>query len=134
MHSRNLTQNLCCTCPFLVVATKFFLFADLTVQQVGLCKQPPVPGGVPQQQIGGGGQQVGAREEKIRRVQQQLVLLLHAHKCQTHEGRSDYSCHLPHCQTMKNLLNHMVNCCDSKNCPGKFEFIVSTVIQERSQK
>ncbi len=70
-----------------------------------------------------------------RNIVQQLALLLHAHKClqrerQAHACNGDNHgtgptttplnlCSLPHCATMRTVLQHMTKCADFKNCSCK---------------
>ena len=77
-----------------------------------------------------------------RQVIHHLALLLHAHKClqreqqvtsannyngDTHATASQYSCTLPHCDTMRAVLQHMTKCSDFKTCSCKCETVLGQI-------
>lgn len=55
-------------------------------------------------------------QEKRKLIQQQLILLLHAHKCGSNATATERPCNVPHCATMRDVLAHMSQCQDGRAC------------------
>jgi hypothetical protein len=81
-----------------------------------------------------------------RNIIHQLALLLHAHKCLQRERQalacngdnhgttttSSNVCTLPHCTTMRTVLQHMTKCADFKNCSCKLYKIIFDILVQLS--
>lgn len=74
------------------------------------------------------GQQPGSEQQSERRrkaIQEQLLLLIHAHKCKDQTN----SCTIAHCGTMKEVLKHMSTCKRGRNCQYATHHIVLRTIR-----
>ena len=83
--------------------------------------------------------------DKRKMIQNQLIILIHAAKCQKRAENQDrqvsfyyifnggyfkfhfqqQQCQIPHCQTMKNVLMHLPNCQMGRNCTIQVFFTFS---------
>ena len=56
--------------------------------------------------------------DKKKMVQNQLIILIHAAKCQkSTDGEGiQQPCNIPHCRTMKQVLVHLATCKDGRDC------------------
>lgn len=65
-----------------------------------------------------------ANAESVKLIQQHLILLLHALECQRRQeangrdvnGERTRPCEVPHCKTMKKVLNHVWHCDEGVSC------------------
>lgn len=65
---------------------------------------------------GSGNQHIS--EERKKQIQQQLMLLLHAHKCNRRDSLNPNreKCSIPYCKPMQDVLSHMATCKQSRDC------------------
>lgn len=62
--------------------------------------------------------------DKRRQMQNQLILIMHAHKCNQLSQANGVSkpplCHVPECAQLRTTLKHMTECEDKKTCKGYY--------------
>lgn len=55
--------------------------------------------------------------QRWRIIQYHLYLLLHAQYCRRRRMEHSAHCTNPHCRTMRNVLRHLVECTEERDCP-----------------
>ena len=62
-------------------------------------------------------------------IQQQLILLLHANKCQKRDMANEgvTKCHITHCKTMKSVLKHLISCQMGRECTGRCLYLINFI-------
>ncbi|CBY15749.1 unnamed protein product [Oikopleura dioica] len=87
-------------------------------QQIGNPNQQQMPNPNQQNQITNQANGPATQDpEKRKMIQNQLIILIHAAKCTKRNDAQGTQCQIPHCQTMKNVLEHLPSCQMAKNCP-----------------
>ncbi|XP_030564506.1 CREB-binding protein isoform X1 [Drosophila novamexicana] len=87
-------------------------------QQPGTSQQQAISSGVASSVSGPAPAPGSMSDERKKQIQQHLMLLLHAHKCNRRENMNPNRevCSVNYCKAMKAVLAHMATCKQSKDC------------------
>lgn len=74
--------------------------------------------------------------DRRRQMQSQLILIMHAHKCNQLSQANGLSsqpqlCHVPECAQLRTTLKHMTECEDKKTCKGYYAGRISPFFSKR---